>query len=125
MGLTYRWLYRDDLNQLEPTLRAQGWISLNEERSAAIAAFDGDRLVGFLVVQEVPHVEPLFVDLQYRGSGVAEELGERMAEKLREHVCRGVMIIANNPASAKLAEKFGMEKITSPVYSKIDLGEGI
>ena len=123
--LTYKWLYCDELNTLEPILKARGWMSLNHDTSAAYCAYDDKKLVGFLVVQLIPHVEPMYVDIRHRGTGVAEQLGQGVADYLREAHCRGAMLIADSPATAKLAEKFKMTKITSPVYFKVDMGDGI
>lgn len=121
-----RWLYRHDLVQLEPILKARGWMALNHDNAAALAAFDANgTLVGFLCVQHVPHIEPLYVDPAYRGTGLAESLADGVAEALRVTNCRGAFLIANNPASAKLAEKFEMTKIEDPIYFKIDMGGGI
>jgi hypothetical protein len=99
--------------------KARGWVPLNPEGSRVLAAFDGERMVGVVCLNMIPHVEPLFVDLGYRGTGLAEELVKRMVDLLYAAQAPCAYVIADNPASARLAELNGMERIKVPVYRKV------
>jgi GNAT superfamily N-acetyltransferase len=123
--LEIRWLDGEALRELEPTLKARGWMALNKETSRAIAAFDNGRLVGFFVLQAVPYLGPLYVDTGWRGTGVSTQLVDAMVEFLRDISCRGAMLVAENPHASRLAEAFKMERINSPIYQKVDMGEGL
>ena len=114
--LTYRVLAGNELSLLETVIRHRGWSELNYETSMAIAAFDGRKLVGFNVLQSFPHAEPMFVQPEYRGTGVAEELADRLLGFMREIKIRGFMVVADSEFAAKLCEGRGMELVTSPVY---------
>ncbi|MGH7182114.1 MAG: GNAT family N-acetyltransferase [Nitrospiraceae bacterium] len=114
--ITYAWLDGDALDQLEPILESRGWTTLNKPSSRAIGAFDGDNLIGFIVLQMVPHTEPLYVNPDYRGSGVAESLAILMRTFMVEIGSRCFMVTADTPEAVKLCEAHGMKRIDSPVY---------
>lgn len=123
--ITLKWLDGPDLAALEPILFSLGAMSLNHDTSRAIVAYDGDRIVGFFVMQLIPHLEPLYVDPEFRSSSVAVILVEGMVQFMKDVNCRGAMLVAEHPGVAKIAEHFGMERITYPLYSKINMGDGI
>lgn len=119
MELTYRWLEGEDLKQLEPMLEARGHMSLNNALARALCVFDkdnNDKIIAFHVLQHIPHAEPLYVDKEYRGTGIAEDLADRMVAFLKSCDARGFMVVADNPASVKLCEQFGMRRVESPVF---------
>jgi GNAT superfamily N-acetyltransferase len=123
---TFKWLDGDELDQLEPILAEKGWPSLNHNTSRALAVYDKtDGLVAWYVFQLFPHCEPMYVEPEWRGSGVAEELVDVMHKFLSSVKCRGVMIVADNPAVARMAEAHGMKKIESPVYLMVGGREGV
>jgi hypothetical protein len=117
-GIGFRWLDREELWQLEPLIQSRGWTPLNENMSRVIAAFDGDNLIGFCAFQCIPHVEPLWVDIQHRGTGLAEVLVGQMVDFLYTVAAPAAYIIAENPASELLAQQHGMERVKHPVYYK-------
>ena len=114
--MTYKWIEGDDLKALEPILESRGWTSLNNKTCRALCAYDGEHLAGFLVLQLFPHCEPLWVSKDYRGTGVAEDLADKMMEFMSKIQARGFMVIADNPAAAALCERHGMRKVESAVY---------
>ena len=113
-GIEYRWL--DNAEGLEEFFQQRGWVPLNPQGSRVLAAFDGDRMIGFVCMNMIPHIEPLFVAPAYRGSGVAEELVQQMVELLYAAIAPAAYVVADNPASAKLAELHGMTRVDVPVY---------
>lgn len=117
MELEFRWLEGGELTQLEPLLESRGHMSLNNNMARALCAFDTNgNIAAFHVLQMIPHAEPLYVNPTYRGTGLAEDLADRMVSFLRSCNARGFMVVADNPASVKLCEQFGMRKVDSPVY---------
>ncbi len=119
MELTYTWLDRDDLKTLDPILFRHGWFALNPELSRALVAIKGSgQIVGFSAFQMLPHIEPLYVALSYRGTGLSEELVDRMVTFLRSIEIPECYIVANNPHSEMLAKKYGMQLVQHPVYYK-------
>jgi hypothetical protein len=120
--IEYRWLQGKDLDLLEPTMAERGWTALNPNTARAIAAFDksnGDRLVGFLVLQLFPHLEPMFVEKELRGhqgGEIALSLLAHMREFLDEIKIRGFMCVADSAVIEGLCKERGMRKVDSPVY---------
>jgi ribosomal protein S18 acetylase RimI-like enzyme len=115
----------ENIDALEEIFRDRGWMQLNRETSKVLGFYDGDKLAGFLCVQLVPHMEPIYVDPEYRGRGIPDILVTEMAQYIKSVNARGVMIVAGHPGMERIAQHFGMERIHEPVYSKIDMGEGL
>jgi hypothetical protein len=116
MAIEYQWLKGAELDVLEPVLADHGWMSLNQNTSIAIAAFDGDKLLGFFIFQSIPFLGPLLVTEEGRGSNLAKEFVAKMAEFLHDISCRGCIVTAENPIVEGLCEQFGMVKLETPVY---------
>lgn len=115
--IEYRWLEGPEACEwLNDFLRHKGWTELNENTCRALCAFDGPNIVGFSVVQLFPHAEPLYVMPEYRGTGLADTLAEKMTDYLRDVRTRAFIAIADSPFAEKLCQKRGMKKIESPVY---------
>lgn len=123
--IEYRWLEGDELALLEPTLLSLHAMSVNRETTRAIGAFDNGELIGFFCLQLIPHLEPLFVAPDYRAEPVAINLVNKMVEFLKESDARGAMLVAEHPGIERLAEHFGMARIIYPLYSKVNMGDGI
>src|SRR6266446_10267452 len=82
-GMTFTWLDGPDLDILGPILQRHGWVSPNPRLSRALIVFDSqNEIIGFSVFQLVPHVEPLWLALRYRGTGLAEQITHQMVEFL-------------------------------------------
>ena len=104
------------VEKVNEILLNRGWTPLNGATARILCAFEDGALAGFHVLQLVPHCEPLWVEASYRGTGLAEELADRMLDFMREMNARGFMVIADTPEAQKLCEERGMKKVTSPVY---------
>jgi hypothetical protein len=121
--VTYRWVdgitaSPAEWDRIESLLAARGFMSLNRQSTIRIliAEVDG-ALVGFNVLQFIPHVGPQFVIPSQRGTGISDELADRMLEFLVEHEARGWVVVADNPISARLCRSRGMAQIQSPVFT--------
>lgn len=102
--------------QIDKVIKRSGWVPLNDHVAKILVALDGDAVIGFHVLQMFPHAEPLWVDPEYRASGVAEALSDRMLEFLTSIGARGFMVIADSPHAQRLCEERGMKRVSSPVY---------
>ena len=120
--VTYRWIEGPNATQaewdrIEEILAARGWTSLNRSTSRILCAEDASGgLLGFIILQFYFHTEPLWVRPSQRGTGLAEELADRMVAFMLENQARGWLVIAYDPAAVKLCESRGMTKVESPVY---------
>jgi hypothetical protein len=113
--MDFRWLHLDELKQLDPIILEQGRVPLNPNMSFAIAAMEGERIVGYSDMSCRPHVD-LWVDKDHRGTHIAALLTDRMVTKLYEVNAPECYVIASNPHVKKLAEEHDMRLITTPVY---------
>lgn len=120
--VVFRWIdfehgSDEDWARIEELLAVRGWASLNRNTSRVLLAEDArGAIAGFIVFQMVPWTGPEFVVPSRRGSGLAEELAERMMVFLAEAGARCWMSMAENEHSAALMEKFGMQKANLPVF---------
>lgn len=120
--MIFRWLENDEIEkQVNPLLKARNWAELNinevQPTCRVLGAFleDGE-LIEFLVQSLFPMTGPLLrVNTDMRDSGeTSRKLAEIMHDTLK--IARDYMVVANSPASERLCKRFGMEKITAPVY---------
>ena len=101
---------------IDDVLIGRGWMSLNRTLSRVLVARRGEKIVGFHVMQLVPHAEPLWIEEAERGGTLAAEMADQMVKFLTEVQCRGWMVTADSPFAEKLCEDHGMKKVESPVY---------
>ncbi len=116
--MTYRWLEGPEaVYELEGFIAAQGWTSLDAAHTRALAAYDGATLVGFITLQMVGFVGPLFVIPGHRDGQVSGQLSELMYGFLNEVGAKGYLAVCDNPAAAKICRQHGMQEVKSPVYA--------
>lgn len=113
-----RWLQGDELKKIEPHIRAHGWVPLNPALSRALVAFEGNSVMGFVCMSCIPHVEPLWIAEEQRGTGLAEEMTRQMADFLYEVNAPEAYIVASSVHAEKIAEKHHMERVKAPVFYK-------
>lgn len=114
-----RSLEGDELSVLEPVLASKGWMQLHHPTSRAVAAFEGEKVVGFLVLQLTPHLEPMWIDDDYRGTELAQNLINRMLIFMAAHQIRGFVVVAESPHVEAMCKEKGMVKVEAPVYVSV------
>jgi hypothetical protein len=97
----------------------RGWMSLSRAFTRVLVAKREDEIIAFIVLQAIPHVEPLYVAATERGTGLAEELSDRMVKYLTDVKARGWLCVADSPFAEQLCKDRGMKKLKSPVYSTL------
>lgn len=120
----YRWIdgptaTDEEWSKIDEILATRGWTSLNRKLTRIRIAEDATGILGFLVLQHFPHLEPLFVRPSARGTGVAEKLTDDMIEFLRGVESRGFEVTCDSAHAVKLAEAVGLRKVESPVYRTV------
>lgn len=116
--VTKTWLGGDELDILDPFIKARNWQPLNKALTRVRVAFDEqNRVVGFYCVKLLPHPEPIFVDPEWRGTGLAEDLAQDVHKALADTPAGGVWFTAENPVSAQMAERHGLVQVKYPVYT--------
>lgn len=121
--LIYEWITAGTdayMKQVDDIITAKGWTPLNDLASRVHIAVDskrGNKLAAFHVLQLFPHCEPLWVDPDYLGAGLADIMADKMLHFMIDEMhARGFMVIADSPHAVKLCEDRGMRRVTSPVY---------
>lgn len=115
--MDFRWVTGQEMiNMLQPIILRNGWTPLNPATAMALVASEENVLCGFEILQLFPLLGPKFVEKDLRGSGISEELDSRMEEYLKASECRGLIVIADSPFTAKACEEKKLKKVTSPVY---------
>ena len=119
--LEFRRLELRDLNAIEeierasyptPWSRSMFASELAKPSSICIGAFDGDRLVGYMIISryvDAWHVMNVAVDPPHRGRGVATMLLERLFELTVDDARRGytLEVRVSNEAAIRLYEGLG------------------
>jgi Acetyltransferase (GNAT) domain len=107
---------REEWDHIDEILAARGWMSLNRQMTRVLVAKREDTIVGFHVLQLIPHTEPLYVDPGERGTELAANLADGMVKYLTDVKARGWMVLAGNPHTEKLCKERGMVKVANAVY---------
>src|SRR5882724_4827958 len=120
--ITFRWIDGPsatdaEWQQIDDYLVSKGWMSLSKELSRVRIAEKGGRIIGFSALQMMPYCGPLFVEKSARGTGVAEQLADDTIQFLVDLNARGWIVVANRPHVPPLCEKYGMHRVTQPVYT--------
>jgi hypothetical protein len=126
--VNYRWLdgisaSTEEWDRVESLLATRGWASINRRTSRILFAENAKgELLGFEIFQMVPYVGPLWVRPSERGSGLAEDLSDRMLDFMTEIQARGWLVTAESPYAEKLCVDRGMTKVVTPVYVMVPFG---
>lgn len=106
-----------DWDAIEAILAERRWMSLNRETTPAVVLAERNgMIVGFFVLQMIPHTEPMYVAPDERGSEVAGTLADLMLEFLQRSDARGWMLVAENSFVERMCRQRGMIRVESPVY---------
>ena len=128
--VTFQWIDGPDGDGPQPATQAEwdaidevcaarGWMSLNRMLTRILVAKRGDEIVGFHVLQLIPHVEPLYVAPSERGTELAAQLADQMVAHLVDVKARGWLVVADSPFAEQLCKERGMKKLKAPVYSTL------
>jgi hypothetical protein len=129
--MEYRWLTPEEMDDvLNPALKIQGYAELNVNPQQVgsgnvtllcrvLGAYWDGELVEAFAFQMYPMLGPLIkVNNSFRDDGTtARALAARMAEFFEEVQARAALCIADTPMTERFCERFGMTKISQPVFS--------
>jgi hypothetical protein len=106
--IEYRYLAPEEYESLRPVFEANDGDLPDPQMSAIHAAFDGDEIVGFHVLQYVPHAEPMWIKDTHRGKVNWREF-QRGVEKLFDKARGGsYYIFPSDERVAKMCKRGGM-----------------
>lgn len=118
---TYRWLTSEEIVEwVNPECQRQGWAQFNVNDATptcrVLGAFDDTELVGFEGMSLFPLIGHHWVTQQRRDGVISKEMAQRMHDFMVSVGARGALLIADSPASERLAERYGFKRVESPVY---------
>jgi hypothetical protein len=104
--MTIAILEPSEWSQIEPLFLEQG-VSLPDPDIARIVAAKDETgtICGFVVIQLVPHVEPIWVAPEHRGSPLWARLGEAAAAQIPPGV--HTYVFSPNDAITRMAQHIG------------------
>lgn len=109
---------------LTPLFSKLGWKMPNPDFAKVIVAEagtgDSAHICGFAVVQFVTHAEPIWIHPSLRGTGVAEELVEKVVHYIEQDckIDRWVAVVKEGSMAERLCLSQGMVKIPGQLYAK-------
>jgi len=115
--ITYRWLEPQEVESLRAIFDVNGGELPDPKLSAIYGALnDEGKVVGFHVVQLVPHAEPMYVEPEYRA-----KVNWREFQRGVESVMQGVeyYIFPSDDRVAKLCKRGGMEEVPMRAFRKV------
>ena len=105
-----------ELEQLEPICAANNWAL---PTGKAVVAKEDGKIIGFVAMQLLPHLEPIFVSKEHRGSGLADTLCEVAAADLELSGINHFMSLIRNDQSKRLAvDVLKMQPVEGSIYLK-------
>ena len=107
-----------DIEALAPALRQAGMTIAYPHLAEPIVAKFHDEIIGFAFAQLLPHCEPIWVNPNWRGMGLAEELARRVVEKIELTGAKRFMCVAQNQFAERLCEEMGMKRVVGVLYVK-------
>ena len=114
-SIEIRELFGDQISELDGILASHKSQILFPHLAMAKVAYDGDRIVGYHIFQMLPHIEPLWVDPEYRGGDLTHELVKSMDEFAKEAVGHFVCI-ATSEFSARLCREIHMDVMPGQLF---------
>lgn len=122
--MEYRFLAPEEYEQLRSIFEENDGDLPSPELSAIYAAFEGERLVGFQVLQYVPHAEPRWVDPEYRGRVNGRTLQEGIEGLFDKESGGSYYVFPGDERVAKLCRRGGMVEMPIRAWRKDILPRG-
>lgn len=114
----YRWLMPEEYEALAPVFAEHGGDIPDPNYSFVYTAWQGDELVGFHVLQYVPHAEPMWIKPEARGRVSWREF-QRAIEALFDKEQGGYYyIFPGDERVAKMCARGGMEEVPLKAWRK-------
>lgn len=121
---TIRFLDPEDFGQLDPLFAAQGAPPLDPNFSKVVVATSPNQagqpeVVGIMVLQMVPHAEPIVVREDFQGTGLWRDLASTMDGYLSALQIPGVYTQPVHGTSEAICRKMGFEPAAHPLWVKL------
>lgn len=128
-NITIRMLDPEQYWKLEEFCEQENIPMLKPEWSKVVVAIDEtiDKVVGIVVCQMQAHMEPMWIQKEYQGKGIWEEMAEVIEGYLdvlafSHGASIGVYNQPTNAAAERICRMKGYEKSDKPLYVKVYTG---
>lgn len=119
-GIQYATLSGENAETMAAKLKAvNGTVIPHPKLSSIEVAIKDGKIIGYGVSQFMFHAEPIFVDKEHRGTGIAEELANRVIKRILECNGKAFVAIATNEFSEKLCRSQGMSEVPGKLFVKV------
>lgn len=120
-AVTTRWINLweatpDEFAQIEFIRESRGWTKFASNLTRVFLAESAGRIIGFQILQLVPHPEPHYLDPEFRGQGLSEAMAAEVIRFLHECHAPAWQCTADSPFAEKLCAAQGMVPVEAPVY---------
>jgi hypothetical protein len=123
MAIEYRFLAPEEYEGLRPVFEENGGDLPSPQLSAIFAAFSEDKVVGFHVLQYVPHAEPMWVDPEFRGQVNWREFQRGIESLFDKEEGGSYYIFPSDERVAKMCKRGGMTQVELPAWRRDILPE--
>lgn len=106
--LEVRWLTDKEFSLIAELFILNGSQPPHPDHSRIAAAFDQGNLVGFMVLQLIPHTEPTWIADEYQGRGIWDKLGQLLESYIGQ---TPVYCTVPDDRTRHMVEKYGFTKI--------------
>jgi len=118
--IEYIWMEGPEAaEKLNRILAEQGEMLLNPATTRARVAMEGEKILGFMVIQLIPMIGPTRISnslLPHSGGVVFKHMLGDVLDFMDEAEARGYVVICENPGIEKICKVLKMEKLEDPVY---------
>lgn len=116
--IEYRPLRPDELADVYAVFERRGIAPPDPSVSVVIGAVGDDRVLGFIVAQLVPHLEPIHINEGERGRVNWRELVEAAENSLRASLQGAYYAFSESDGISALCKRSGMTEMPYKVFRK-------
>lgn len=108
----------EDWHLLGERYAAHGEALPPPESTTAVVAELAGKIVGMFGLNMLAHAGPMEVDADFRGHGVAQNMGAEIERLAAELGAKGLIMLPSTPESQAVAERLGFTRMPWSVYQK-------
>ncbi|MCE5309637.1 MAG: GNAT family N-acetyltransferase [Acidobacteriales bacterium] len=116
--VTVRHIPPEEWERLRGTYEQQGDTLPRAEQNTAIVAEVDGKIVGMWGINLLIHAGPLWVDPEWRGKGVPDQMGVALDELVKNAGGKGYLMFPSNKGSEQVAVRMGLKPAAWKIYVK-------
>lgn len=116
--IAFRELRADEWERLRPIYEENGDTLPSPESNAAFIAEADGKIIGLFGLNLVAHAGPVWVDAEWRGKRIADEMAQQLMKAAEAAGAKGFLMFPSNPQSESLAKRMGLVPVAVKVYKR-------